>query len=148
MYATADGTLIDALPAALADAADDVLADAGLFHVRESVPPGFDPASQALTVDGGVWGFDVGGPWPVVTLAWAVRPLTEAERVAQARARQPALLRRLQEIDTASIRPARAIAATLGQGGTPDPADVATLAALESEAQALRADLGPDPPLR
>ncbi|CCG07925.1 hypothetical protein [Pararhodospirillum photometricum] len=144
MYATAKGAIIEALPPDLADSSDDTLAGHGIYHVRESTLASFDSATQALTMDGAAWGYDESGSLPVITLAWAVRSLTEAELLARARARRPEIVRRLHEIDAASIRPARAVAAALAQGSAPDPADVAKVAALDAEAQALRGQLVPE----
>lgn len=56
---------------------------------------------------------------------------------------QGPLLTRLQVIDILSARPLRAIFAAQAASQSPDPFDLAVLAALEAEAEALRASLQP-----
>lgn len=55
--------------------------------------------------------------------------------------RQDAIRTRLAEIDTMSVRPARAISLEIAKGGAPDAGDLARLADLEAEADALRTEL-------
>ncbi len=55
--------------------------------------------------------------------------------------RRGEIVAELYRIDTASTRPARAIAYAMASGGAADPADVAQLGALEAQAQSLRAEL-------
>lgn len=52
-----------------------------------------------------------------------------------------AIAERLQAIDQASIRPARAVAAALAAGQPAPPFEASRLAALEAEAASLRAEL-------
>lgn len=73
--------------------------------------------------------------------------ITEAEAQAMqpkpsaSQLRRAEIAQRLAQIDTASVRPARAIALEIAQGGAPDAGDLERLATLEAEADALRAEL-------
>jgi hypothetical protein len=68
---------------------------------------------------------------------------TEAEKQAEAnRVRIAEIDRRLQELDTKSIRPGRAVSLAVGSGETPDTADVERLAGYEAEIAALREERG------
>jgi hypothetical protein len=67
---------------------------------------------------------------------------TEAERDAEtAERRKTEIDTKLREIDTRSGRAARAVALAVSAGQTPEKADADRLAALEAEANALRAEL-------
>ena len=84
-------------------------------------PPEFDRATASC--------FFRGGAWEIVAAA----PDTTQRRAE--------ILARLAEIDAESIRPAREVSAAL-TSGQPAPAfSVSKLSALESEADALRAEL-------
>ncbi|WP_051445415.1 hypothetical protein [Desulfocurvus vexinensis] len=56
-------------------------------------------------------------------------------------ARRTAILAELTVLDAASARPLRAVLAAQVGGAEPDPADLARLADLEAQAQALRTEL-------
>lgn len=68
--------------------------------------------------------------------AQALQPKPSANQLRRAEIAQ-----RLAQIDTLSMRPARAVALEIAQGGAPDAGDLERLATLEAEADALRAEL-------
>ena len=84
-------------------------------------PPMFDAATQSAFFRGGAW---------IVESA-----------VPDAGRRRAEILARLAEIDAESIRPAREISAAFAAGQPAPTFAIAKLAALESEAADLRADL-------
>lgn len=69
--------------------------------------------------------------WDFATAIWGAVP---GERA-------PEILRALADLDTATVRPLRALLVSQAAGTAPDPDDVARLADLEASAVALRAEL-------
>lgn len=81
-------------------------------------------------------------PGPLPEGALLVKPAppepTAEERAA---ARRAEIVAALDALDARGARAARAVALAVAAGDTPNPADVEKLAALETEARALRAEL-------
>lgn len=97
-------------------------------HATKVAPPVFGEGEQAV-FDGS---------------AWAVLPIIAAAGNAAADPtmdRRSQILVALQQIDSASIRPSRAIALAAVTGGTASASDIERLQQLEAQAQALRDEL-------
>jgi L-fucose isomerase-like protein len=64
-----------------------------------------------------------------------------ARAAVEAAGANAALRTQLDALDAKSVRPLRAVLAATQAGATPDPADLAKLAAIEAQAQSLRGQI-------
>ena len=74
-------------------------------------------------------------------LAWVATGGVAAAAPANTAETNAPLLAQLDALDAKSVRAARAVAVALANGKTPDPTDLARLAAIEAQAATLRGQL-------